>query len=343
MNSNIMEIENFLSRFQFNSTDSKEYDNETVSRLISEVIKDMPLDLEPKGLYEPIRYTMDTGGKRLRPTLMLNAVAALGGNVMEAVGPAVGLEMFHNFTLLHDDIMDGADLRRGHPTVHRKWNVNTAILSGDAMLTLAGSLVTLAPDYSLRPVLETYHTTAMQVYEGQQLDMEYEHAPQVSIEQYIHMIRLKTAVLIGCACKMGALIARAPHATCQAFYDYGIALGLGFQLQDDRLDIYGDPLLFGKQIGGDILNRKKTWLLISALERDNDGHLAHLLEGNMTDAKLVEAVRCEYDKHNLNALASSEINKYANQALQALEKIEMPTHFKKYFTDLAHNLSVRDN
>ena len=221
----------------------------------------------PSGLYSPIAYTMQLGGKRLRPALVLMACDAFGGNVERALRPAVGLELFHNFTLLHDDVMDNADVRRGMPTVHKRWNANTAILSGDAMLSMSAQYIGQVDPNILPRVNELFHRTAMEIYEGQQYDMDFEVRNNVTINEYIEMIRLKTSVLIGCACKLGAIIAGASAEKAQALYDMGLSLGLAFQLQDDVLDVWGDEASFGKEIGGDIMNNKKTYLLIGAMQR----------------------------------------------------------------------------
>ena len=220
------------------------------AQMIETSISALPLDKEPSGLYAPIRYALEAGGKRLRPVLTLSVADALCGNPDRAISQAIGIEMFHNFTLLHDDVMDKADVRRGRPTVHRKYSESTAILSGDAMLTLASGLI--MKDYAdnkLRILLNLFNKTAMEIYEGQQYDMDFENRNDVTVDEYMEMIRLKTSVLLGCACEMGAVMADADTATCRAFYGYGEKLGLSFQLKDDWLDTYGDPETFGKSIG----------------------------------------------------------------------------------------------
>ena len=201
----------------------------------------------------------------------------MGKDPMTAIHQAVAIEMFHNFTLLHDDVMDNADVRRGRPTVHRKWDEETAILSGDAMLTTSTMLLAIKAGENLASALDLFNGTAMNIYEGQQLDMDFEKRLDVSIEEYMEMIRLKTSVLLGCACGMGALMARTPFETQLQFFNYGVNLGLAFQLQDDYLDTYGDPKTFGKAIGGDILNDKKTRLLIMALKEDQTGEVRNLI------------------------------------------------------------------
>lgn len=220
-------------------------------------------DLAPR-LYDPVRYTMESGGKRLRPLLVLMATNLFKEDITPAIQPALGIEMYHNFTLLHDDVMDKAPERRGRATVHVKWDDNTAILSGDAMQALAYQLIAETPAYCLKEVIDVFNTTNIEIDEGQQLDMEFETRNDVRTEEYIEMIRLKTSVLLGCALKVGALVGQATPAQVQALYDFGINLGLAFQLQDDWLDCWGNPLTFGKRIGGDILCDKKTFLRIQA-------------------------------------------------------------------------------
>ena len=274
---------------------------------VNEAISAIPYPKEPSQLYQPIAYTMALGGKRLRPVLVLMACEAMGGDAAKALNAAVGLELFHNFTLLHDDLMDKAAVRRGQPTVHRRWNENVAILSGDAMLTMASQYVARVDEAVLQPVLEVFNTTAMEIYEGQQWDMDYEQRAEVTEADYIEMIRLKTSVLLGCACKMGAIIAGADEANAKALYEVGLNLGLAFQLQDDVLDVWGDEATFGKEIGGDIMNNKKTYLLINALNRaqgDDLGGLRRWItdEYAMRQEK-VPAVRAIYERLGLRQLA----------------------------------------
>lgn len=235
---------------------------EEICRTIEEALARLTFDQPPRSLFDPITYTLSLGGKRIRPALALMACDLFGGKNEDVLQPALGLEVFHNFTLLHDDLMDEADRRRDKPTVHKLWNPNVAILSGDAMLICAYQLVAKAND---KAILELFSRTALEICAGQQYDMEFESRPDVTEEEYIEMIRLKTAVLLACALKVGAMIGGASAADADALYDYGIHIGLAFQLQDDLLDVYGDPKTFGKNIGGDILCNKKTFLLINAL------------------------------------------------------------------------------
>ena len=238
--------------------------------LINNAVDKLNFPKHPAELYEPISYILALGGKRLRPALLLMACDLFGGDVESAVEPALAIEVFHNFTLMHDDIMDNAPLRRGQATVHQKWNSNVAILSGDAMMVEANKLMMKVPDAILRKVMEVFNETATGVCEGQQIDMSFEQRGNVSIDEYLNMIRLKTAVLLGGTLKIGAIIGGATPADAQLLYDFGVNLGIAFQLQDDILDVYGDPDKFGKQVGGDIISNKKTYLLIKALELAKD-------------------------------------------------------------------------
>ena len=235
---------------------------EEICRTIEEALARLTFDQPPRSLFDPITYILSLGGKRIRPALALMACDLFGGKNEDVLQPALGLEVVHNFTLLHDDLMDEADRRRDKPTVHKLWNPNVAILSGDAMLICAYQLVAKAND---KAILELFSRTALEICAGQQYDMEFESRSDVTEEEYLEMIRLKTAVLLACALKVGAMIGGASTADADALYDYGIHIGLAFQLQDDLLDVYGDPKTFGKNIGGDILCNKKTFLLINAL------------------------------------------------------------------------------
>ena len=306
--------------------------------MIETSISALPLDKEPSGLYAPIRYALEAGGKRLRPVLTLSVADALCGNPDRAISQAIGIEMFHNFTLLHDDVMDKADVRRGRPTVHRKYSESTAILSGDAMLTLASGLI--MKDYAdnkLRILLNLFNKTAMEIYEGQQYDMDFENRNDVTVDEYMEMIRLKTSVLLGCACEMGAVMADADTATCRAFYGYGEKLGLSFQLKDDWLDTYGDPETFGKSIGGDIANEKKTWLLITAMAEDKSGVLESVLGNNTTVEQKIEKVRGVYDSLNLSERCRLLEEKYAAEAIECLNPINMSEDAREFFNNLAFN------
>ena len=319
--------------------------NEYLER-VNNAIKAIPYPEQPSHLYEPITYTMDLGGKRLRPVLVLMACDAVGGDINRAITPAIGLEMFHNFTLLHDDVMDKADIRRGKPTVHVKWDDNTAILSGDAMLTMATQLIAQAPADVMPQVMDLYNRTAMEIYEGQQYDVDFETRGDVTVDEYIEMIRLKTSVLLGCACKMGALIGGADEATAQLFYKVGENLGLAFQLQDDMLDVWGDEATFGKAIGGDIMNNKKTFLLINAMQRATGDHKVELSlwlsTPNASRAVKVPAVTAIYDALNLRSLSLDAINRYNDEALEALSKIAISDEARSEFANFITRLVKRD-
>ena len=319
--------------------------NEYLER-VNNAIKAIPYPEQPSHLYEPITYTMDLGGKRLRPVLVLMACDAVGGDINRAIKPAIGLEMFHNFTLLHDDVMDKADIRRGKPTVHVKWDDNTAILSGDAMLTMATQLIAQAPADVMPQVMDLYNRTAMEIYEGQQYDVDFEKRNDVTVDEYLEMIRLKTSVLLGCACKMGALIGGADEATAQLFYKVGENLGLAFQLQDDMLDVWGDEATFGKAIGGDIMNNKKTFLLINAMQRATSDHKVELSlwlsTPNASRAVKVPAVTAIYDALNLRSLSLDAINRYNDEALEALSKIAISDEARSEFANFITRLVKRD-
>lgn len=317
-------------------------DKEKLTGLIEDAIAGLSYDEGPQGLFAPVRYTLEGGGKRLRPLLLLSTCEALGGDPDKAISQAVGLEMFHNFTLLHDDVMDNAEVRRGRPTVHRRWNPSVAILSGDAMLTMATELVCKDSGAHLREVLDLFNRTAMEVYGGQQLDMEFENRRDVSVKEYVEMIRLKTSVLLACACKLGAIMAGASEKDADAMYSYGEKLGLAFQLQDDNLDTYGDPALFGKEIGGDIINEKKTWLWINAAQRA-PRELQHILDKKLTDYLKIQEVRSLYDSLGLKEEAASLIKSYAEQAVEALAGVNMAPDSREFFTSLAMRSAVRSN
>ncbi|MBR6034453.1 MAG: polyprenyl synthetase family protein [Paludibacteraceae bacterium] len=273
---------------------------------INKAIEALDWSKEPKGLYEPIAYVLASGGKRLRPTLALTAAEVvlngglISGAALDDVLPAaLALEVFHNFTLLHDDVMDHSAVRRGKPTVHVQWNENTAILSGDQMLIEAYKLIAQVPSDKVQGTLEMFNEMATGVCEGQQLDVDFEHIRQVSIDDYMTMIEKKTSVLIAYAMRIGGYIAGASEAQEKALYEYGLHIGLAFQIQDDILDVYGDPKTFGKAIGGDICCNKKTILLLTALERADAESKAELLQWMMTtdrDAEKIKAVTELYDR-----------------------------------------------
>lgn len=287
---------------------------------------------DPVELYEPIRYLMSLGGKRLRPLLTLMSASMLTDNWQKALKPAMAVEVFHNFTLMHDDIMDQAPLRRGQPTVHAKWDENVAILSGDVMLVCAYDLMLEAPAGSLKRILKRFNRTAAEVCEGQQWDMNFEKRERVSEQEYLRMIELKTAVLLGFALELGGIIGEANDDVCRVLYSIGVNIGLGFQLKDDILDVYGDADKFGKQVGGDIIANKKTLLLIEAQER---------AEGNLKDELLfwlsakefnapekVAAVTAIYDQLGIRQIAEDMMNSYFEKAFMLLEALPIEANRK---------------
>ena len=309
---------------------------DTLSEIINDALRGIEYPERPEGLYQPIAYILDCGGKRLRPVLTLATCQALCGNPGKALNQAMAMEMFHNFTLLHDDVMDKADLRRGRPTVHRKWDEATAILSGDALLTLATQRVTMNAGEYLHDVMTLFNKTAMEVYEGQQYDMDFEQQDDVTIEQYVEMIRLKTSVLLGAACEMGAIMGGASAEVRKAMYTFGEKLGLAFQLQDDYLDTYGDALIFGKEIGGDIVNNKRTWLLVTALSKDSSGKLHRFIDHcPVSNAEKIATVMEIYNDNDIPRLCTEAIKGYVDEAVAAVKTAGLSPSDEKFFIDLA--------
>ena len=312
--------------------------------IVNKAIAAIPYPESPNQLYEPIAYHMALGGKRVRPVLTLMACDAMGGDPAMALDAAVGIEMFHNFTLLHDDVMDNADVRRGRPTVHRRWNDNTAILSGDTMLTIATQYVARTANWE---VMKLFNKTAIEIYEGQQWDMDYENRNDVTVEEYIEMIRLKTSVLLGCALKMGALIADADDQQADLLYEAGVNMGLAFQLRDDVLDVWGDPATFGKEIGGDIMNNKKTFLLINAMKLahgDDADELRHWLNDPYAlRSEKVRGVTALYERLGVRNLAESAIARYNDNAVAAFNRAKMSDDDKQAFVQLSNKLAGRTN
>lgn len=323
------------------------YTIQELQQIIDQAVKETTYPAEPKELYEPISYLMSLGGKRLRPALVLMATDLFGGDIQEALAPALAVELFHNFTLMHDDIMDKAPLRRGQPTVHAKWNEAVAILSGDVMFVKAYKMMIQVKPEILSPVLEIFNQTAVGVCEGQQIDMNFERRTEVSIPEYIKMIRLKTAVLVGGALKIGALIGNASEKDAQLLYEFGENLGIAFQLQDDILDVYGDPEKFGKQVGGDIISNKKTFLLIKALELadgESAKSLNHWLNLSHFDAEeKVKAVRAIYDNLGIKKLSENIMLSYADKAIIAFNSINIPSDNKITLLAFADLLIKREN
>jgi len=320
---------------------------EAISAIVNEALSTIDLNKQPSGLYEPIAYTINLGGKRIRPALTLMAFNLFHDDVSQAVMPALGIEFFHNFTLLHDDIMDKALVRRGQPTVHVKWDENTAILSGDLMQIIAYELMRQAPEKALQDVMQLFNATAIQVCEGQQYDMEYESREDVTPEEYIEMIRLKTAVLLACALKIGAIIGGASKQDAQYLYDFGIHIGLAFQLKDDLLDVYGSPETFGKQLGGDILCNKKTYLLIYA-KKLASGELQKSLNHWLTVEKTnpnekIAAVTDIYNQLNVKKICEDAMDFYFSEAIAILDKVGVKKDKKQALRNLAENLMHRND
>ena len=320
----------------------------TYQQQIEEALKDKKYGSNPKELYEPISYIMSLGGKRLRPVLVFLAADIFDGDTSKALHPALAIELFHNFTLVHDDLMDKAPLRRNQPTVHEKWNNNIAILSGDAMMVRAYQELCLANPGMLPQLLEIFSDTAVKVCEGQQYDMNYESMTKVSIQQYIKMIELKTAVLLGGALKIGAVIGKAREEDAQRLYDFGKHIGIAFQLQDDILDVYADAAKFGKQKGGDIIANKKTYLLLKAIEMAESNRymkeeLHQWIAAPHFDAKeKVEAVINIYNFLNVKELARTEMQKHYELALTFLKDIPVSEEKKQSLINFAESLMVRE-
>ena len=299
-----------------------------IEATIHEMFANLKFTQEPSGLYDPLRYMIEIGGKRIRPRLCLTTYALYKDSFSEEIlSPAAAIEVFHSFTLIHDDIMDKADVRRGVPTVYKKWDENTAILSGDVMSIESYRMIAKAPAAALPAVLALFSDTAAQVCEGQQYDMDFEDLPQVPMEDYLKMVGLKTAVLIACSAKMGALIAGASAREADLLYKFGYDLGLAFQIADDWLDTYGDPAVFGKAIGGDILNNKKSWLLTRALEKAGTERFTEALAMPVsTDAEKeakITAVKNLYAELNIEQEAKEEIIRFHNQAMGYVKELNL--------------------
>ena len=299
---------------------------------INAYIDALPFDRKPQSLYEPIRYVLSIGGKRIRPTLALLAYNLFKNDPESILAPACGLETYHNYTLLHDDLMDNAALRRGKPTVHKRWDANTAILSGDSMLVLAYQLVAKCDAQKLKPVMELFTETALEIGEGQQYDMDFEHRNDVTEDEDIEMIRLKTSVLLACAMKMGAILADAPAKDADLLYKFGEQIGLAFQLQDDFLDVYGDSEVFGKAIGGDIVSNKKTYMLINAFNKANDEQRKELQQWvnqqHGDPQKKITAITKLYNDMQIDKMAERRIEHYFECGKRYLDEVNVPAERK---------------
>ena len=315
-----------------------------ILKLVNDYLAQLPYERKPKSLYEPVEYVLSIGGKRIRPVLALMGYNLWKEDPESILMPAVGIETYHNYTLLHDDLMDQADMRRGHETVHRRWDANKAILSGDSMLVLAYQRMQQVPADKMPAVLDLFTVTALEIGEGQEYDMDFETRNDVTEDEYIEMIRLKTSVLLACALKMGALLADAPQEDANRMYRLGEQIGLAFQLQDDLLDVYGDPAVFGKAIGGDITSNKKTYMLINAFNRANTKQRAELkrwvdAKTFNREVKVTEVTRL-YDEIGIRQLCEEKINYYFELASQTLSEINVPeerkTQLRAYMDELLH-------
>ena len=327
---------------------------------INKALEAIAYNEEPTGLYDPIRYVLSMGGKRIRPVLMLLTYNLYKEDVDSIMSQALALETYHNFTLLHDDVMDNADLRRGKPTVHKKWNENTAILSGDAMLILAYRLMTegrvadatstglgdASMNQNVARALKTFTEATLGVCEGQQYDMDFETRKDVKEEEYLEMIRLKTSLLLACAAKIGAELAGASEEDANNLYEYGEKMGLAFQLQDDLLDVYGDPAVFGKKIGGDILCNKKTFMLIHAKNISNAEQESELnfwvSETDFVPEEKINAVRAIYDALDMQSICRKKIEELFALSLKALDKVNVADEKKEKLREYAHKMMGRE-
>lgn len=319
--------------------------NELLQIITSELEK-INWSKEPRGLYEPIGYVLSLGGKRIRPVMTLMACNLFSEKIQPAVNSALGIEIFHNFTLLHDDIMDRADVRRNQPTVHKKWDDNTAILSGDVMQIASYQYMAQTPGDHLKRSLDLFSQTAAEICEGQQYDVEFEQRDSVKPDEYLEMIRLKTAVLLGAALQIGAWIGGAGDKDAQLLYDFGINIGLAFQLKDDLLDVYGDEATFGKKIGGDILCNKKTYLLIHALElaKGNDkadlSRWLNVSEEKFPDEK-IQAITSLYNRLGVKGICEDKMQFFYRKGIADLENVSVSDKKKQEFRNLAENLMFR--
>lgn len=300
---------------------------------------------EPKNLYEPVQYILGLGGKRMRPILTLMTAEAFGGKVADAMDAALAVEMFHNFSLVHDDIMDDAPLRRGKVTVHEKWDVNTGILSGDAMLILSYQCFESYPPEIYAELTKLFSKTALEVCEGQQYDVDFETRDDVTIPEYLKMIEYKTSVLVAAAMKMGAIVAKVPDRDANAIYEFGRNLGIAFQLQDDYLDAFGDPKTFGKQVGGDIMENKKTYLYLKSLEnasKDNQEGLLHLYSIKPEDSTAkVAAIKAIFKESRAVEATKKAIQDFTQRAFEALADTNLPENKKALLKQFGKNLMER--
>lgn len=319
--------------------------NELLSK-VNDFIANLSYDRKPESIYAPIKYVLSIGGKRIRPVLMLLSYNLYKDNPESILMQACALETYHNYTLLHDDLMDNADVRRGMPTVHRKWDANTAILSGDSMLVLAYQRMAQCAPSKLKPLLDLFTETALEIGEGQQYDMDFERRTDVTEAEYIEMIRLKTSVLLACAMKTGAILADAPAADADRLYQFGEQIGLAFQLQDDLLDVYGDPAVFGKAIGGDIVSNKKTYMLINAYQLAGPSQRSELMRWitavDFDRAEKVAAVTRIYDELGIRGLCEARINQYFDRASEYLAAVGVDDARKEQLRRFAQEMMHRE-
>ena len=313
--------------------------------IINEEIRLLEYPHNQSRLYDPIAYILALKGKKIRPALTLLSCSMYRNDVKEAINAALAWEIFHNFTLMHDDVMDKADIRRGQATVHKKWDENTAILSGDAMLILSYIYMAKSSSENLKALLDLFSDTAAKICEGQQFDMEFEKRINISEDEYIKMIKLKTAVMLGACLKSGAIVGGANENDQENLYDFGINLGIAFQIKDDWLDVYGNPEIFGKKIGGDILCNKKTFLLVNALEKadgNNKQELLHWINNETQSEEKISAIRQLYDRLSISEITQLELQKYYTQAINALNKVSIKNDRKKALEDIAGELIGRE-
>ena len=321
------------------------YTSSEILAKVNQFIDQQSYDRRPASLYDPIKYVLSLGGKRIRPVLMLLAYNLYKDDPDSILMPAIGLETYHNYTLLHDDLMDNADMRRGHDTVHKKWDANKAILSGDSMQVLAYQRMQQCDARHLKAVLDVFTETALEIGEGQEYDMAFETRNDVTEDEYIEMIRLKTSVLLACALKIGGILADASDEDVENLYKFGEQLGLAFQLQDDLLDVYGDPKVFGKTIGGDITSNKKTYMLINAINRANEEQhreLMRWIEATDFDRdEKVSAVTALYDQIGIRQLCEQKINYYFDQCRMYLDRVSVSNERKLMLLDYTEEMMKR--
>ena len=319
--------------------------SQEILKLVNNHLDSLADERQPRHLYEPIEYVLSLGGKRIRPTLMLLAYNLYREHPEDILMPACGIETYHNYTLLHDDLMDQADLRRGHETVHKRWDANTAILSGDSMLVLAYQRMAQCRPDKLKEVIDVFTQTALEIGEGQQYDMDFEHRNDVTEAEYIEMIRLKTSVLLACALKIGAILGDASAEDADNLYRFGEKIGLAFQLQDDFLDVYGDPKVFGKAIGGDIVSNKKTYMLINAFNRANAQQRAELERWTQLKdfdrQEKIDAVTALYNDMGIDRLAQDKMAAYYEESKKYLAAVHVPTEKKRELTAYAQQMMKR--